>query len=74
MVRTEIQARWSQKHFPYSPTLNVTLQKSYEEQSPFERDRISQAKLIMKPFILRRIKSDVSLQTDFLSCVVAFFL
>ncbi|XP_029685899.1 SWI/SNF-related matrix-associated actin-dependent regulator of chromatin subfamily A containing DEAD/H box 1B-like, partial [Takifugu rubripes] len=33
--------------------------KSHEEQSPFERDRISQAKLIMKPFILRRIKSDV---------------
>uniref|UniRef100_A0A1A7YM30 DNA helicase n=1 Tax=Iconisemion striatum TaxID=60296 RepID=A0A1A7YM30_9TELE len=33
--------------------------KSYEEQSSFERDRISQAKLIMKPFILRRIKSEV---------------
>ncbi|XP_072243863.1 SWI/SNF-related matrix-associated actin-dependent regulator of chromatin subfamily A containing DEAD/H box 1A [Leuresthes tenuis] len=33
--------------------------KSYEEQSRFERDRISQAKLIMKPFILRRIKSEV---------------
>lgn len=35
-------------------------QKSHEEQSPFERDRISQAKLIMKPFILRRVKSEVS--------------
>nr|XP_046243610.1 SWI/SNF-related matrix-associated actin-dependent regulator of chromatin subfamily A containing DEAD/H box 1A [Scatophagus argus] len=33
--------------------------KSHEEQSPFERDRISQAKLIMKPFILRRVKSEV---------------
>ncbi|XP_023131538.2 SWI/SNF-related matrix-associated actin-dependent regulator of chromatin subfamily A containing DEAD/H box 1A [Amphiprion ocellaris] len=33
--------------------------KSHEEQSCFERDRISQAKLIMKPFILRRIKSEV---------------
>eukprot|EP00063_Salmo_salar_P053147 XP_014027982.1 PREDICTED: SWI/SNF-related matrix-associated actin-dependent regulator of chromatin subfamily A containing DEAD/H box 1 isoform X2 [Salmo salar] len=33
--------------------------KSYEEQSSFERDRISQAKLIMKPFILRRVKSEV---------------
>uniref|UniRef100_A0A3Q0SKS4 DNA helicase n=1 Tax=Amphilophus citrinellus TaxID=61819 RepID=A0A3Q0SKS4_AMPCI len=33
--------------------------KSHEEQSRFERDRISQAKLIMKPFILRRIKSEV---------------
>uniref|UniRef100_A0A673C4L5 SWI/SNF-related, matrix-associated actin-dependent regulator of chromatin, subfamily a, containing DEAD/H box 1 n=1 Tax=Sphaeramia orbicularis TaxID=375764 RepID=A0A673C4L5_9TELE len=33
--------------------------KSYEEQSRFERDRISQAKLIMKPFILRRVKSEV---------------
>ncbi|XP_055774700.1 SWI/SNF-related matrix-associated actin-dependent regulator of chromatin subfamily A containing DEAD/H box 1A-like isoform X2 [Salvelinus fontinalis] len=33
--------------------------KSYEEQSCFERDRITQAKLIMKPFILRRVKSEV---------------
>ncbi|XP_038845195.1 SWI/SNF-related matrix-associated actin-dependent regulator of chromatin subfamily A containing DEAD/H box 1A-like isoform X2 [Salvelinus namaycush] len=33
--------------------------KSYEEQSSFERDRITQAKLIMKPFILRRVKSEV---------------
>ncbi|KAE8292071.1 SWI/SNF-related matrix-associated actin-dependent regulator of chromatin subfamily A [Larimichthys crocea] len=33
--------------------------KSHEEQSVFERDRISQAKLIMKPFILRRVKSEV---------------
>uniref|UniRef100_A0A8C4HYN3 DNA helicase n=1 Tax=Dicentrarchus labrax TaxID=13489 RepID=A0A8C4HYN3_DICLA len=33
--------------------------KSHEEQSLFERDRISQAKLIMKPFILRRVKSEV---------------
>ncbi|XP_058491845.1 SWI/SNF-related matrix-associated actin-dependent regulator of chromatin subfamily A containing DEAD/H box 1A [Solea solea] len=32
--------------------------KSHEE-SRFERDRISQAKLIMKPFILRRVKSEV---------------
>uniref|UniRef100_A0A671UCB7 DNA helicase n=1 Tax=Sparus aurata TaxID=8175 RepID=A0A671UCB7_SPAAU len=33
--------------------------KSHEEQSSFERERISQAKLIMKPFILRRVKSEV---------------
>ncbi|XP_068617188.1 SWI/SNF-related matrix-associated actin-dependent regulator of chromatin subfamily A containing DEAD/H box 1A [Brachionichthys hirsutus] len=33
--------------------------KSHEEQSPFERDRIFQAKLIMKPFILRRVKNEV---------------
>ncbi|XP_064793961.1 SWI/SNF-related matrix-associated actin-dependent regulator of chromatin subfamily A containing DEAD/H box 1A-like isoform X1 [Oncorhynchus masou masou] len=33
--------------------------KSHEEQSRFERDRIAQAKLIMKPFILRRVKSEV---------------
>ncbi|TRY68060.1 hypothetical protein DNTS_003641 [Danionella cerebrum] len=33
--------------------------KSSEEQSGFERDRIAQAKLIMKPFILRRVKSEV---------------
>ncbi|XP_070759920.1 SWI/SNF-related matrix-associated actin-dependent regulator of chromatin subfamily A containing DEAD/H box 1A [Enoplosus armatus] len=33
--------------------------KSHEEKSRFERDRISQAKLIMKPFILRRVKSEV---------------
>ncbi|KAL6114062.1 smarcad1 [Pungitius sinensis] len=32
---------------------------SHDEQSRFERDRISQAKLIMKPFILRRVKSEV---------------
>lgn len=37
-----------------------TCQKSHEEQSRFERDRISQAKLIMKPFILRRVKNEVS--------------
>ncbi|XP_024273001.1 SWI/SNF-related matrix-associated actin-dependent regulator of chromatin subfamily A containing DEAD/H box 1A isoform X1 [Oncorhynchus tshawytscha] len=33
--------------------------KSHEEQSRFERDRIAQAKLIMKPFILRRVKTEV---------------
>ncbi|XP_066568320.1 SWI/SNF-related matrix-associated actin-dependent regulator of chromatin subfamily A containing DEAD/H box 1A [Amia ocellicauda] len=33
--------------------------KSSEEQSPFERDRIAHAKQIMKPFILRRVKSEV---------------
>ncbi|KAG9354992.1 hypothetical protein JZ751_001705 [Albula glossodonta] len=33
--------------------------KSSEEQSSFERDRITQAKLIMKPFILRRVKNEV---------------
>ncbi|CAL8331164.1 unnamed protein product [Arctogadus glacialis] len=33
--------------------------KSHEEQSRFEKDRIAQAKLIMKPFILRRVKSEV---------------
>ncbi|XP_072515316.1 SWI/SNF-related matrix-associated actin-dependent regulator of chromatin subfamily A containing DEAD/H box 1b isoform X2 [Salminus brasiliensis] len=33
--------------------------KSSEEQSSFERDRIAHAKRIMKPFILRRIKSEV---------------
>ncbi|KAM3867467.1 SWI/SNF-related matrix-associated actin-dependent regulator of chromatin subfamily A containing DEAD/H box 1A [Diretmus argenteus] len=33
--------------------------KSHEEQSRFERDRITQARLIMKPFILRRVKSEV---------------
>lgn len=33
--------------------------KSHEEQSRFQRDRIAQAKLIMKPFILRRVKSEV---------------
>ncbi|KAM6965442.1 SWI/SNF-related matrix-associated actin-dependent regulator of chromatin subfamily A containing DEAD/H box 1A-like [Aplochiton taeniatus] len=33
--------------------------KSCEEQSQFERNRITHAKLIMKPFILRRVKSEV---------------
>ena len=40
-------------------------QKSHEEQSSFERERISQAKLIMKPFILRRVKNEVRC-----SCVI----
>uniref|UniRef100_A0A8C9V699 DNA helicase n=1 Tax=Scleropages formosus TaxID=113540 RepID=A0A8C9V699_SCLFO len=35
------------------------VRKSSEEQSSFERDRIAQARLIMKPFILRRVKSEV---------------
>lgn len=35
-------------------------QKSHEDQSRFEKERIAQAKLIMKPFILRRVKSEVS--------------
>ncbi|KAG5835158.1 SWI/SNF-related matrix-associated actin-dependent regulator of chromatin subfamily A containing DEAD/H box 1B-like isoform X1 [Anguilla anguilla] len=33
--------------------------KSSEEQNIFEKERIAQAKLIMKPFILRRVKSEV---------------
>ncbi|KAJ8287081.1 hypothetical protein GJAV_G00047440 [Gymnothorax javanicus] len=33
--------------------------KSSEEQNNFEKERITQAKLIMKPFILRRVKSEV---------------
>ncbi|XP_057688459.1 SWI/SNF-related matrix-associated actin-dependent regulator of chromatin subfamily A containing DEAD/H box 1A isoform X2 [Corythoichthys intestinalis] len=33
--------------------------KSREEQSQFEKDRISEAKRIMKPFILRRVKNEV---------------
>ncbi|CAB1319322.1 unnamed protein product, partial [Coregonus sp. 'balchen'] len=37
----------------------MAVNKSHEEQSRFERDRIAQAKLIMKPFILRRVKSEV---------------
>uniref|UniRef100_A0A8C7V3V9 DNA helicase n=1 Tax=Oncorhynchus mykiss TaxID=8022 RepID=A0A8C7V3V9_ONCMY len=37
----------------------ISCQKSSEEQSSFEMERISHAKLIMKPFILRRVKSEV---------------
>uniref|UniRef100_A0A672LJQ2 DNA helicase n=1 Tax=Sinocyclocheilus grahami TaxID=75366 RepID=A0A672LJQ2_SINGR len=33
--------------------------KSSEEESSFHKKRIAQAKLIMKPFILRRVKSEV---------------
>uniref|UniRef100_A0AAR2L5R5 DNA helicase n=1 Tax=Pygocentrus nattereri TaxID=42514 RepID=A0AAR2L5R5_PYGNA len=33
--------------------------KSSEEESTFHKERIAQAKLIMKPFILRRVKSEV---------------
>lgn len=35
------------------------IQKS-DEESSFHKDRIDQAKLIMKPFILRRVKIEVS--------------
>uniref|UniRef100_A0A8C7LE73 SNF2 related chromatin remodeling ATPase with DExD box 1b n=1 Tax=Oncorhynchus kisutch TaxID=8019 RepID=A0A8C7LE73_ONCKI len=38
---------------------NMFAMKSSEEQSSFEMERISHAKLIMKPFILRRVKSEV---------------
>ncbi|XP_040274096.1 SWI/SNF-related matrix-associated actin-dependent regulator of chromatin subfamily A containing DEAD/H box 1 isoform X1 [Bufo bufo] len=33
--------------------------KSTDEQSTFEKDRIAHAKLIMKPFILKRVKTEV---------------
>ncbi|KAJ3603798.1 hypothetical protein NHX12_028539 [Muraenolepis orangiensis] len=33
--------------------------KPHDEQSCFEKDRIAQARQIMKPFILRRVKSEV---------------
>ncbi|XP_051525370.1 SWI/SNF-related matrix-associated actin-dependent regulator of chromatin subfamily A containing DEAD/H box 1A-like [Myxocyprinus asiaticus] len=33
--------------------------RSSEEESSFHKERITQAKLIMKPFILRRVKSEV---------------
>ncbi|XP_077377602.1 SWI/SNF-related matrix-associated actin-dependent regulator of chromatin subfamily A containing DEAD/H box 1A [Festucalex cinctus] len=33
--------------------------KSQEDQSRFEKERISEAKRIMKPFILRRVKNEV---------------
>ncbi|XP_059359508.1 SWI/SNF-related matrix-associated actin-dependent regulator of chromatin subfamily A containing DEAD/H box 1A [Carassius carassius] len=33
--------------------------RSSEEESSFHKERIAQAKLIMKPFILRRVKSEV---------------
>ncbi|XP_016898195.1 SWI/SNF-related matrix-associated actin-dependent regulator of chromatin subfamily A containing DEAD/H box 1A-like [Cynoglossus semilaevis] len=44
-----------------SSTTQLTKMFSMKSQveSRFERDRISQAKLIMKPFILRRVKSEV---------------
>ncbi|XP_019908993.2 SWI/SNF-related matrix-associated actin-dependent regulator of chromatin subfamily A containing DEAD/H box 1b isoform X2 [Esox lucius] len=38
---------------------NMFAAKSSEEQSSFEMERIAHAKLIMKPFILRRVKSEV---------------
>ncbi|XP_035628050.1 SWI/SNF-related matrix-associated actin-dependent regulator of chromatin subfamily A containing DEAD/H box 1b isoform X2 [Oncorhynchus keta] len=38
---------------------NMFAMKSSEERSSFEMERISHAKLIMKPFILRRVKSEV---------------
>ncbi|KAL0965579.1 hypothetical protein UPYG_G00283170 [Umbra pygmaea] len=38
---------------------NMFATKSSEEQSSFEMERIAHAKLIMKPFILRRVKSEV---------------
>ncbi|XP_061118531.1 SWI/SNF-related matrix-associated actin-dependent regulator of chromatin subfamily A containing DEAD/H box 1B-like isoform X2 [Conger conger] len=46
--------------------------KSSEEQNIFEKERISQAKLIMKPFILRRVKSEVLKQLPEKEEVVEF--
>uniref|UniRef100_A0A4W5P0S0 DNA helicase n=1 Tax=Hucho hucho TaxID=62062 RepID=A0A4W5P0S0_9TELE len=42
-----------------SQLANMFSMKSSEEQSSFEMERIAHAKLIMKPFILRRVKSEV---------------
>ncbi|KAJ8394309.1 hypothetical protein AAFF_G00047160 [Aldrovandia affinis] len=42
-----------------SQIIRMFSMKSSEEQRTYERGRIDQAKLIMKPFILRRIKSEV---------------
>ncbi|CAM9125718.1 unnamed protein product [Lampetra planeri] len=48
----------------------MAINKSHEEQSRFERDRISQAKLIMKPFILRRVKSSQAAASQGRECGV----
>ncbi|KAG9480356.1 hypothetical protein GDO78_012044 [Eleutherodactylus coqui] len=37
----------------------MTLNKSTDEQSTFEKERIAHAKKIMKPFILKRVKNEV---------------
>ena len=37
-----------------------------EKRSSYEQDRITQAKQIMKPFVLRRLKSEVSYRSFFL--------
>lgn len=42
-------------------------QKYSEEQSSFERDRITHGKLIMKPFILRLVKSEMHLHAESIS-------
>lgn len=36
-------------------------QKSADEQSIYEKERIAHAKQIIKPFILRRVKDEVTL-------------
>ena len=49
-------------------------QKSHEEQSRFEKDRIAQAKLIMKPFILRRVKSEVISSCSYVDFYASMFV
>jgi len=43
----------------HSHAEDLLFQRSSEEESSFHKERIAQAKLIMKPFILRRVKSEV---------------
>uniref|UniRef100_A0A672KW97 DNA helicase n=1 Tax=Sinocyclocheilus grahami TaxID=75366 RepID=A0A672KW97_SINGR len=43
----------------FSSSTSQISKMSSEEESRFHKDRIAQAKLIMKPFILRRVKSQV---------------
>uniref|UniRef100_A0A671LDK2 DNA helicase n=1 Tax=Sinocyclocheilus anshuiensis TaxID=1608454 RepID=A0A671LDK2_9TELE len=43
----------------FSSSTSQISKMSSEEESSFHKERIAQAKLIMKPFILRRVKSEV---------------
>lgn len=47
------------KFHPQKVGAKKTIDKTEPEMSPFEQTQISQAKRIMKPFLLRRLKRDV---------------
>ena len=46
--------------FECCPLVLTVFQKGDNEQGKYEKERIAQAQRIMRPFVLRRLKKDVS--------------